>query len=458
MATNEWPKVGAIRFQTSIKAYIYMRKSIILFIFSALVSAAAMAQNAYQPSAENLKARAEFQDQKFGVFLHWGLYSMVGQGEWVMHNRDINYKEYAKLAGAFYPSRFDAERWVAAIKAAGARYITITTRHHDGFSLFKTSTSSYNAVDGTPFGRDIIKELAEACQRQGIKLHLYYSHLDWRRTDYPLGRTGLGTGRPTDEQNYSAYFDFMNTQLRELLSNYGSIGAVWFDGWWDHDSDPKPFDWRLNEQYALIHSMQPSCLIGNNHHQTPFEGEDIQIFERDLPGENKAGLSGQSIGRLPLESCQTMSDCWGYSLTDNNYKSTRELIQMLVRAAGKNANLLLNVGPQPNGELPQRALERLDSIGQWLSSHGRAIYGTRGGLVAPHDWGVTTQRGDTLFVHILSLDDKALFLPIAGRKLKSAASFDDGEKIAFRQTADGVLLSLPKKIDETDYIVEIVLR
>ena len=140
------------------------------------------------------------------------------------------------------------------------------------------------------------------------------------------------------------------------------MGAIWFDGWWDHDSDAKPFDWQLEEQYALIHKLQPQCLIANNHHQTPFPGEDIQIFERDLPGENKAGLSGQSISRLPLESCQTINEHWGYNITDTLYKSPKELIQMLVRAAGKNANLLLNIGPEPGGALPELALNRLQAM------------------------------------------------------------------------------------------------
>lgn len=437
----------------------YKMKKIFFLLFMLSTSfSSLMAQNDYVPTPENQQARTEFQDEKFGIFLHWGLYSMVGAGEWVMNNRNINYKEYPLLAAAFYPSHFDAERWVAQIKAAGARYITITTRHHDGFSLFKTSTSTYNSVDGTPFGRDIIKELAEACQHQGIKLHLYYSHLDWYRTDYPLGRTGLGTGRPTNNQNYDSYFHFMNTQITELLSNYGSIGALWFDGWWDHDSDPSPFDWRLDEQYSLIHRLQPSCLIGNNHHQTPFAGEDIQIFERDLPGENTAGLSGQSVGKLPLESCQTISDKWGYSLTDTNYKSSTELIQMLVRAAGKNANLLLNVGPLPNGDLPQAAISRLDSIGTWLQQNGPTIYGTRGGLIAPHDWGVSTQRGDTLYLHILSLDDQALFVPLTERKVKQAKLYSNGTKVRFSQSREGVLFCLPEKPSSVDYILEITLR
>ena len=167
---------------------------------------------------------------------------MMGVGEWVMQNKDISYREYPKLAKTFYPSEFDADAWVKAIKDAGAKYITITTRHHDGFSLFKTATSTYNSVDGTPFKRDIIKELAAACQRQGIKLHLYYSHLDWGREDYPQGRTGLGTGRDKSKANWASYYHFMNTQLTELLTNYGPVGAIWFDGWWDHDSDSKPFD------------------------------------------------------------------------------------------------------------------------------------------------------------------------------------------------------------------------
>ena len=296
-------------------------KKTLLIVATLLMNYVGMAQTSYQPTAENLKAREQFQDQKFGVFLHWGLYSMMGVTEWIMTNRDIHYQEYPKLAKTFYPSEFDADAWISAIKAAGAKYITITTRHHDGFSLFKTATSSYNSVDGTPFKRDIIKELAEACKRHGIKLHLYYSHLDWGREDYPVGRTGRGTGRPKEKANWPSYFNFMNTQLTELLTNYGEIGAIWFDGWWDHDNDAKPFDWQLEEQYGIIHKLQPQCLIGNNHHTTPFPGEDIQIFERDLPGENKAGLSGQDISRLPLESCQTINEHWGYSITDSNYKS-----------------------------------------------------------------------------------------------------------------------------------------
>ena len=432
-------------------------KKTLLIVTTLLMNYVGMAQTSYQPTAENLKAREQFQDQKFGVFLHWGLYSMMGVTEWIMTNRDIHYQEYPKLAKTFYPSEFDADAWISAIKAAGAKYITITTRHHDGFSLFKTATSSYNSVDGTPFKRDIIKELAEACKRHDIKLHLYYSHLDWGREDYPVGRTGRGTGRPKEKANWPSYFQFMNTQLTELLTNYGEVGAIWFDGWWDHDNDAKPFDWQLEEQYGIIHKLQPQCLIGNNHHTTPFPGEDIQIFERDLPGENKAGLSGQDISRLPLESCQTINEHWGYSITDSNYKSGKELIQMLVRAAGKNANLLLNIGPEPGGALPSLALDRLKTIGEWLNKYGETIYGTRGGIVGPHDWGVSTQRGNKLYIHIMNSMDSSLFIPTGNHKIKSAVVYGTNKRVNFTKTGKGITLNLDTVPTDIDYIVELSL-
>lgn len=432
-------------------------KKTLLIIATLLMNYVGMAQTSYQPTAENLKAREQFQDQKFGVFLHWGLYSMMGVTEWIMTNRDIHYQEYPKLAKTFYPSEFDADAWISAIKAAGAKYITITTRHHDGFSLFKTATSSYNSVDGTPFKRDIIKELAEACKRHDIKLHLYYSHLDWGREDYPVGRTGRGTGRPKEKANWPSYFNFMNTQLTELLTNYGEVGAIWFDGWWDHDNDAKPFDWQLEEQYGIIHKLQPQCLIGNNHHTTPFPGEDIQIFERDLPGENKAGLSGQDISRLPLESCQTINEHWGYSITDSNYKSGKELIQMLVRAAGKNANLLLNIGPEPGGALPSLALDRLKTIGEWLNKYGETIYGTRGGIVGPHDWGVSTLRGNKLYIHIMNCMDSSLFIPTGNHKIKSAVVYGTNKRVNFTKTGKGITLNLDTVPTDIDYIVELSL-
>lgn len=410
--------------------------------------------NTYLPTTENIAARQEFQNDKFGIFLHWGLYSMLATGEWTMTNKDLNYKEYAKLAGGFYPSHFNAAQWVAAIKASGAKYICFTTRHHEGFSMFKTKFSDYNIADATPFKRDVLKELADECHKQGIRLHLYYSHIDWYREDAVWGRTGRRTGRPNPKGNWKSYYQFMNNQITELLTNYGKIRAIWFDGWWDQQPD---FDWQLQEQYQLIHRLQPACLIGNNHHTTPFCGEDIQIFERDLPGENNAGLSGQDISALPLETCETMNGMWGYKITDQNYKSDTTLIRYIVKAAGKNANLLMNIGPQPNGELPSIAIERLQKVGKWMRRYGETIYGTRGGMVKPHSWGVTTQKGNRLFVHIMNLNDRYLLLPLGKQHIKKAFVYDTKQPIKVEYYNSGVVLTLKAIPHDIDKIIEIHL-
>lgn len=419
------------------------------------------AQENYKPTKENLQARETFQDNKFGIFIHWGLYSMLGQGEWVMHNRDIDHKEYEKLASAFNPVKFDADAWVKAIKNSGAKYICITSRHHDGFSLFHSAQSPYNVVDATPFGRDILKELADACHKYDIRLHFYYSHLDWGRDDYvPLGRTGHGTHRQLDG-TWERYIDFMKGQLTELLTNYGPIGAIWFDGLWDRDEEEggmKPERWDLYSQYELIHSLQPACLVANNHHIDIIPGEDIQIFERDIPGQNLYGYSEQAISRLPLETCQTMNRTWGYNITDSLYKSSKFLIQYLVRTAGKGANLLLNIGPQPNGELPAEALKRLNDMGEWMNKNGKTIYETRGGVVAPAEWGVTTQKDNILYVHVLE-PNQTIFLPYPGNKLLKAKAFSDGKPVKFTQVKEGIVLSFGKEqTDDVDFIVELEFK
>ena len=413
-------------------------------LLATLISAASLTANAqttqdaanhYVPTPENLQARQQFADRKFGVFLHWGLYSLFAQGEWYMQNEDIDNREYAKSADAFYPHRFNAAEWVSAIKAAGAKYICFTTRHHEGFSMFDTKLSDYNIMH-TPYGRDIVRQLVDECHKQGVGIHLYYSHIDWTRDDYPTGRTGLHTGKDPKKENWTSYYNFMNGQLTELLTNYGKIDGIWFDGWWDHDEDATPFDWQLPEQYALIHKLQPACIIGNNHHHAPFEGEDMQMFERDVPGENKSGLSGQSISRLPLETCQTMNGMWGYKIKDQNYKSTKELLRLLVRTLSKGANLLLNVGPQPNGELPALALQRFKEMGQFLNGKAaESIYATQAGGYHQGDSIVTTRNNGqrALYVHLLTDGEHiSVTLPIS-EKLKKAHLLLTGENVSVRR-------------------------
>lgn len=430
-------------------------KRITLTIVMGLVSCSVLfAQSRYTPSESNMHARKEFEESRLGIFIHWGIYSMFAQGEWYL-NAKINKDEYAKAASAFYPIRFDAKAWAKAIRQSGAKYVTFTTRHHDGFSMYHTETSDYNIVDATPFGRDVLSELAEACREEGLRLHLYYSILDWIRTDYPLGRTGLHTGREM-KPDYDAYFNFMKAQLHELLTRYGKVGAIWLDGYWDHDSDSIPFDWRMEELYTYIHQIQPSCLIGNNHHISPLEGEDFQMFERDLPGENKAGLSGQEISLLPLEMYQTMNGMWGYKVADTHYKSTAELIELLVRCAAKGSNLLLNVGPQPNGELPKQALDRLKGLGDWMEQYGETIYGSKAGLIDEQPWGVSTTKAGKLYLHLFE-DVKQLSIKLP-QKPRKVVDYITRKPIAYTCRDGGKLqLTIHRPVGMLDYVIEVEL-
>ena len=431
------------------------------------------AQTGYRPSPQNMQSRKEFAQARFGIFIHWGIYSMLGDGEWVMHNKNINYKEYEKLAGGFYPSKFNAAEWVEAIKLSGAKYICITSRHHDGFSIFKTKASEYNSVDATPFKRDILGEIAHECHKQGIRLHIYYSHIDWGREDYyPVGRTGHGTGRtgffngeklPQLDSSvfqtnwaYENYLKFMDTQLTELLTNYGPIGAIWFDGVWDRDKQTdglKAETWNLANQYSMIHKLQPACLIGNNHHMEPFPGEDIQIFERDIPGQNLYGYSEQAISTvLPLETCQTMNRSWGYRITDTTYKSADFLIRYLVQTAAKGANLLLNIGPRPDGTLPDESLVRLKAIGEWMNTYGETIYGTTAGIVPEQSWGVSTKKGYRNFLHIFK-DTAEIFVPLANTGIQECKSYPCGMPLKYKKQKDGIVVALPQgiKVVEMNY-------
>ncbi len=413
-----------------------------------------MGQPDYQPSAANLAARADFQDRKFGLFIHWGIYSILANGEWIMHTEKIPYKNYSRLASFFYPYAFDAKEWVALAKSAGMKYITITSRHHDGFSMFDTEASGYNVVDATPWGKDPLKALAEACRDEGIKLFFYYSLLDWGRPDYGFGHK-IVAGKPVDA-DWAHYIDFMKKQLTELLTNYGPIGGIWFDGEWEREEA----DWHLDELYGLIHRLQPSALIINNHHHAPRAGEDVQEFEKDLPGGNSHGWNkGGVSARLPLESCQTMNNSWGFDIDDTHYKSVRDLIHFLVRDAGMNANLLLNVGPMPNGKIQPEFVDTLHKVGQWIETYGETIYGTRAGFLSPREWGVTTRKGDKQYLHVLQYPkDSVLFIAGVKQKIKSATYFTSGEKAPFKQIPEGVFFYMQDAdARNIDNVIEITL-
>jgi len=405
--------------------------------------------------AEESPQQKWFRDAKFGMFIHWGVYSVLADGEWVMNEKKIPVQEYEKLPPKFNPTEFDAAEWVALAKAAGVKYITITSKHHDGFAMFATRQSDWNIADRTPYNKDPLKMLADECQKQGIKLFFYHSQLDWHHPDYfPLGRTGHTAGRPSGG-NWYKYLDYMDAQLTELLTNYGPIGGIWFDGMWDKPNA----DWRLEKTYGLIHKLQPTALIGSNHHLKPFPGEDFQMFEKDLPGHVTQDFNvGQEIGELPRETCDTINNSWGYNQNDKRFKSVPQLIRYLVRAAGYDANFLLNVGPMANGKIQPEFVERLKAIGEWLGKNGESIYGTRGGPITPRPWGVTTQRENNIYVHILDWQDTALLLPKLGRKIASAAMLGTGEKVEVVEADYGTVLRLPASAkDPVDNIVVLKL-
>ena len=414
-------------------------------------------QRVYVPTEENLQARKEFEKRRFGIFIHWGFYSMPGQGEWVLTRSNVPFDEYVELASGFYPSKFNAKDWIDLFKEAGAKYMVFTTRHHDGFSMFDSKYTDYDIVDATPFKRDVLKELADECHKQDFGLNLYYSHVDWYRDDYPTGWSAneYPNLKKHDDVPYEPYYNFMNNQLTELLTNYGKIGGIWFDGVFDHRRDS--MDWHFPEQFDLVHKLQPACLIANNHHRQIQYGEDFQIFERDLPGENKSGFgTAGGVSELPLETCQQIvNGSWGYHVNKMNCKSPVELINTLVATAGKGANLLLNIGPRPNGSIPGPAAESLRGLGKWISKYGETIYETDKGDISGA-WGSSTRKGDRLFLHITHRPGDELYLPL-GCKVKSAKMFIGGAPMKFDQWKHGIQLQLPEATDgEPVMVIELV--
>ena len=424
------------------------------------------AQEDYLPTKENLEARKWFEEAKFGLFIHWGVYSVLGDGEWVMNNQNISIKEYERLPSFFNPIEFDADEWVKMAKEAGMKYITITSRHHDGFSMFDSSASDYNIVDKTPYGKDVLKMLSEACKKEEIKLFFYYSQLDWYRDDYfPRGRTGNGiSGR--GEGDWNDYMEFMKAQLTELLTNYGEIGGIWFDGQWDqHEWDGKRFgklkaDFKLKEVYELIHKLQPQALIGSNHHLAPNPGEDFQMFEKDLPGKGTKDFatSADDIGNLPFEVCETINGSWGFNLKDRKHKSEKELVQYLVKAAGYGSNLLLNVGPMPNGKIQEEHIESLKKIGKWVKQNGETIYNTKRGPIAPSDEIASTQNGNIVYIHLLDNKKSEYYIEGFKLKFKKISYLESDKKVSYKKSKTGLNLIIDRKeINSIDTILKMEL-
>ena len=412
-----------------------MKRFAMTLALAVLAAASAFAQ--YVPTEGNLESRKDFHERRLGIFLHWGIYSTYAQGEWYLQNAQLDSVAYMAAAGGFYPAKFDAAEWAEAFAEAGAGYVTFTSRHHDGFSMYGTKQSHFNIVDASPFGRDVLGELTEAVKARGMRMHYYYSLIDWIRPDYPKG-TQSGIQKDASKASYDHYLEFEKAQIRELMAYKPQ--ALWFDGLWDHPEDPN-FPWRIDEIYDVIHSIDPSCMIGNNHHKGTLDGEDFQMFERDLPGENVWGYSGGvPVSALPLETCETMNGAWGYRVDDQNYKTLKEIVNLLVRSVAKDANLLLNIGPMADGSLPAPALDRLKELGVWMRKNGHTVNGCGATGIAPEPWGVTTRDEKHLYVHILE-----------------PSKLPSGENLTIKMGSRTFRKRLPAEFDPVDTIITIRL-
>ena len=358
----------------------------------------------YAPEQWNLEAREKFAAQRFGIFIHWGIYANYAQGEWYQQNIGMDTETYGRMKDGFYPSKFDAKEWVRVFKDAGAKYVTITSRHHDGFSLWPTKVDDGFNVAETPFKRDILGELAKACDEAGLQLNFYYSLMDWHRKDYPAG--GVAKACLGDQKgDYDTYKKFMMGQITELIDSYHP-GNIWFDGEWDNPAKVEDgklvptLDWDFDAIYDLIHSKK--TLVANNNHQIIRPKEDIQLFERDLPGEGTSFSKNQPLIRdRPVEQCDVIQyNVWGYKINERNFRTPEEVCAMICRCAAKDSNLLMNIGPDGSGRLPARAVEVMAEVGKWMRANGDAIYGTRGiGLVKNADGSETgkTKKGDRVY-------------------------------------------------------------
>ena len=374
-------------------------------MFVALAGLVTSAFADYQPEQWNLDARRKFADQRFGIFIHWGIYANYAQGEWYQHSAKLDTETYGRMKDGFCPSKFDAQEWARVFRNAGAKYVTITSRHHDGFSLWPTKVDDGYNIMNTPFRRDILGELAQACRREGLQLNFYYSLMDWHRKDYPVGDCAhISLGK--QKGDYASYKAFMLAQIGELIDSYRP-GNIWFDGEWEHArfKDGKwvrTLDWDFDTIYDFIHSKH--VLVANNNHQPIRPKEDIQLFERDLPGDNgDAGFSkNQPVAQdRPIEQCDVIQKkVWGYRIGEKEFRTPQDVCAMIVKAAGKDSNLLMNIGPDGSGRLPAKAVEVMAEVGKWMAANGEAIYGTRGaGFAKAEDSTITarTRKGDTVY-------------------------------------------------------------
>ena len=345
-------------------------KKLHITVFAAVILAAAVC-HAQEAKPVRDDRMAWFRDAKFGMFIHWGLYSVpAGQwkgktsyAEWFQLETKMPCEEYDKFAGQFNPVKFDALQWAQTAKDAGMKYLVITSKHHDGFSMFDTKFSDFNIVRSTPYRHDPMKDLAEACRKVGIKFCFYYSIADWHNPDSPAEYSQHGFhGQPKADADVGKYADYMRNQVHELLTGYGPIGILWFDGGGAFRSPDRAKLLKADEMVKMIHQTQPACLINNRLGA----GSDYGTPEQIIPAGG---------AKEPFEVCMTINRHWGYNKADDKWKSPTELVRNLIDIVSKGGNYLLNVGPTSEGLMPAPSIESLRGVGKWLKANGESIYG-----------------------------------------------------------------------------------
>jgi len=389
---------------------------------------------------------AWWREAKFGMFIHWGLYAIPagewkgrpvpGIGEWIMNRAQIPVEEYEPLQKQFNPVKFNAAQWVGLARRAGMKYIVITSKHHDGFCLFDSKLTDYDIM-GTPFRRDVLKELSEECGKQGVRLCFYHSIMDWHHPD-------------AKGEKFPFYARHMRGQLRELLTNYGPIGVLWFDGEWIGEWDRQ----QGRELEAYVRSLQPDLIVNNRVGKRQKGDGDFGTPEQYIPATGVPGTD--------WETCMTMNNTWGYKKDDHNWKSYDDILQKLVDIVSKGGNFLLNVGPTAEGVIPQPSVERLQAVGRWLDVNGESIYGTQASPFARLSFGRCTRKPGRLYLHVFDWpEDGRLVVPGLLSEVKGAYLLADSQKRALQVTRRGesVEVAVPAKApDPVDTVVVIEIE
>jgi len=428
-------------------------KHTLLFSFALLAvgSVAAAEEDSgknMDPGAAPAEAISKWQDMRFGMFIHWGPVSLKGTEIGWSRGQQIPIEEYDNLYKRFNPVKFDAGAWARTAKAAGMKYMVLTTKHHDGFCLWDSGATDYDIM-ATPFHRDVVKELSEACRKEGIAFGTYYSVCDWHHPAFPLGSPGGRTKKP--HPDLKAYDKYLQRQVTELVTKYGPLVTMWFDV-------PQVYGADLGiPMVQKLRALQPDLIINNRAYAQPGRKKGFSkqrgVGDFDTPEQR---IGAYQEGR-PWETCMTICRQWAWKPNDN-MKSLDQCIRTLAVCAGGNGNLLFNVGPMPDGRIEPRQVQRLKEMGEWLRKYGESIYGTRGGPVKPGQGFVTTRKGDVVYLHVFDTAPDEISLPALPRNVKSVEILGGGGSAEISRGSDTWTLKLPAaRRKPIDTIVKITL-